>query len=74
MHTPRFGLGHVSQLSATARSRALLLKRDETRPAMTSVPSRRSEEAKSLERMLTVIGVAAAGIAVAAFVIAAMGA
>ena len=73
MYTPRFGLGHVSQLSATARSRALLLKRDETRPAMTSLPSRRSEEAKSLERMLTVIGVAA-GIAVAAFVIAALGA
>lgn len=74
MYTPRFGLGHVSQLSATARSRALLLKRDEPGQAMSSSPSRSSEEARSLERMLQVIGVAAAGVAIAAFVIASLGA
>jgi hypothetical protein len=74
MYTPRFGLGHVSELSAEARSRALLLKHDDVRPSMATAPSRSSDEAKALERMLRIIGIAAAGVAIAAFAIAALGA
>ena len=58
MYFPRSGLGHVSHVSATARSQALRREYEEAR-ARTFSPS--TDEARSLERALSIVAAVAIG-------------
>jgi len=58
MYFPRSGLGHVSQASATARSEVLKREHEQARARAFS-PS--TDEARSLERALSIVAAVAIG-------------